>query len=131
MSLKQFVNNIPVSSIEESVVKILEKYGLMANAIRFNNDATIDYPNNSWMKEEDDEEDKEMSLDEINDEIDDEEGEEDPEEYDKHKTFTLDEVINTIELFPVKMNMNMGGIWEYSQEHLIDKDKLIEKFKSL
>lgn len=129
MPVGQFIRNIPVESIEKSVVKILEKYGLMANAIRFDadptigyHDATLGYPYNPRMKEDD----EEMSLDEINDAIDEED-----KEYDKPKTFTLDEIINIIDSTDTRLNVNVKGIWENTKEQLIDKDKLIEKFKRL
>jgi len=46
------------------------------------------------------------------------------------KTFTLDEVIKVIESVEPRLNVNTVGIWENKTEPLIDKDKLIEKFKS-
>jgi hypothetical protein len=48
----------------------------------------------------------------------------------KNKTFTLDEIITIIESMDTRLNVNVHGIWENTQEHLIDKDKLIEKIKS-
>lgn len=47
------------------------------------------------------------------------------------KTFNVDEIINIIEQSETRLNVNVNGIWENKVEHLIDKDKLIEKFKSL
>jgi hypothetical protein len=45
------------------------------------------------------------------------------------KTFTLDEVIKIIESTEKRLNLNTVGIWENKTEELIDKHKLIEKFK--
>jgi hypothetical protein len=47
------------------------------------------------------------------------------------KTFTLDEVIKIIESVDKRLNLNVHGIWENHTEDLIDRDKLIQKFKSL
>lgn len=45
------------------------------------------------------------------------------------KTFTLDEVIKIIDSTEKRLNVNTVGIWENKTEELIDKHKLIEKFK--
>lgn len=47
------------------------------------------------------------------------------------KTFTLDEVIKIIESTEKRLNVNTVGIWENKTEELIDKHKLIEKFKNI
>lgn len=45
------------------------------------------------------------------------------------KTFTLDDIIKIIESMETRFNVNKVGIWENTTEHLIDRDKLIQKFK--
>jgi hypothetical protein len=47
------------------------------------------------------------------------------------KTFTLDEIITTIDSMEKRLDVNRYGLWDNTTEHLIDKEKLIEKFKSL
>ena len=47
------------------------------------------------------------------------------------KTFTLDEVITIINSIPPEMNVNLGGISEFTKKELIDKKTIIEKFKSI
>jgi len=48
-----------------------------------------------------------------------------------NKTFTLDEVIKIIESVDKRLNLNVHGIFENHSEDLIDRNKLIEKFKNL
>ena len=121
MSVRDFVNNIPVKSIENAVLEILEKHGIYTkdSSVRIGGeieDADLD-------ADIEDKEDMFGTMGPNDDGVQD--------AYQKDKTFTLDEIITIIESFPVKMNINRGGIWEYSQEQLIDKNELIKKLKSL
>ena len=107
LSVRDFVNNIPAISIENAVLEILEKHGIYTkdSSVRINDDilgGTMG-PNDDGVQDA----------------------------YQKDKTFTLDEVITIIDSSPVKMNVNRGGIWENTTEHLIDKNELIKKLKSL
>jgi hypothetical protein len=114
MSLRQFVHNVPVQSIEDSVVKILEKYGLVNQSPHFYRDgttnfihdatygyvdATIGYPIN---------------------------GEE------SEKTFTLDEVIKIIESTQSTTQVvSVFNQWDNNAIVEAYKNQLIETFKIL
>jgi hypothetical protein len=129
MSLRQFVHNVPVQSIEDSVVKILEKYGLMANALRFDlrfdKDATIGYPDSTLgyqgsysphMNEDEGIRCEELDINEFN----------------KPKTFTLDEVIKIIE--STQSTTQVVSVFnQWDNDAIVEsyKHQLIETFKIL
>lgn len=117
MSLRQFVHQVPASSIEDAFLELANKYGLYTIDGTANIMRDIKNAENWRDKNGDDEED--WSTDELDDAIGFEE------EQEKCKTFTLDEVIKIINSMSVSLGTN-----DFWKEELIDKKILIEKFKN-
>lgn len=99
--LKQLFDEI----IEESIVEILKKYNLMQDTHEFGIDDSDTMLSNDLIKYP------------INDD--------EPE-----KTFTLNEVIKIIDSIPIEIDVKHGGIFEFTQKELIDKNHLKEIIKN-
>ena len=111
MTLSQFASHIPADSIEDAFLELCKKYGVQTqeSSLEYFNNANDD--SEDW-SEEDADVDDEMSFDE------------------EIKTFTLDEIINIIESLSVEMNVNHGGVFEFTHKELIDKNRLKEILKN-